>query len=62
MFTVNFVDTNQEAIDAGLESDLKQNNLVASLAMVPKSQGGRGCSSRSAAVSSVRGSCPITGI
>lgn len=42
MFTVNFVDTNQEALDAGLESDLKQNNLVASLAMVPKSQGGPG--------------------
>jgi hypothetical protein len=42
MFTVNFVDTNQEAIDAGTESDSKQNNLVASLAMVPKSQGGPG--------------------
>jgi hypothetical protein len=42
MFTVNFVDTNQEAIDAGTESDSKQNNLVASLAMVPRSQGGPG--------------------
>jgi hypothetical protein len=42
MFTINFVDTNQEAIDAGTESDSKQNNLVASLAMVPKSQGGPG--------------------
>jgi hypothetical protein len=42
MFTINFVDTNQEAIDAGTESDSKINNLVASLAMVPKSQGGPG--------------------
>ncbi|HEV8333456.1 MAG TPA: DUF6603 domain-containing protein [Steroidobacteraceae bacterium] len=42
MFTINFVDTNQEAIDAGTESDSRQNNLVASLALVPESQGGPG--------------------
>ena len=42
MFTINFVDTNQEAIDAGTESDSKRNNLTLSLAMVPKSQGGPG--------------------
>ena len=42
MFTINFVDTNQEAIDAGTESDSKQNTLTLSLAMVPKSQGGPG--------------------
>jgi hypothetical protein len=42
MFTINFVDTNQQAIDEGTESDSRQNNLVASLAMVPKSQGGPG--------------------
>ena len=42
MFTINFVDTNQKAIDEGTESDSRQNNLVASLAMVPKSQGGPG--------------------
>ena len=40
MFTINFVDTNQKAIDEGTESDSRQNNLVASLAMVPQSQGG----------------------
>ena len=28
MFTINFVDTNQKAIDAGTESDSRQNNLV----------------------------------
>src|SRR4029434_1719936 len=39
---VNCVDTNKETIDAGTESDSKQNTLVASLAMVPKSQGGPG--------------------
>jgi len=42
MFTINFVDTNQTAIDEGTQSDSRQNNLVASLAMVPKSQGGPG--------------------
>lgn len=42
MFTINFVDTNQKAIDEGTESDSKQNNLAVSLAMVPKSQGGPG--------------------
>ncbi|HKS58237.1 MAG TPA: DUF6603 domain-containing protein [Steroidobacteraceae bacterium] len=42
MFTVNFVDTNEKATDAGTESDSKQNNLVASLALVPESQGGPG--------------------
>ncbi len=42
MFTINFVDTNQKAIDEGTESDSRQNNLVASLAMVPKAQGGPG--------------------
>jgi hypothetical protein len=42
MFTINFVDTNQKAIDAGTTTDSRQNNLVASLAMVPKSQGGPG--------------------
>lgn len=42
MLTINFVDTNQDAIDADQESDSRQNNLVASLAMVPKSQGGPG--------------------
>jgi len=42
MFTINFVDTNQKAIDAGTATDSRQNNLVASLAMVPKSQGGPG--------------------
>lgn len=42
MFTINFVDTNQEAIDTGAESNSRQNNLVASLALVPKSQGGPG--------------------
>jgi hypothetical protein len=42
MFTINFVDTNQKAIDEGTESDSRQNNLVVSLAMVPKSQGGPG--------------------
>ena len=33
MFTVNFVDTNQEAIDAGTESDSVKNNAVVSLAL-----------------------------
>lgn len=42
MFTINFVNTNQKAIDEGTESDSRQNNLVVSLAMVPKSQGGPG--------------------
>ena len=42
MFTINFVDTNQKAIDAGTEDDSQQNNLVASLALVPESQGGPG--------------------
>ncbi|MGH8518248.1 MAG: hypothetical protein ACREUE_12405, partial [Panacagrimonas sp.] len=42
MFTINFVDTNQKAIDEGTASDSRQNNLVASLVMVPKSQGGPG--------------------
>jgi hypothetical protein len=42
MFTINFVDTNQKAIDEGTESDSKQNNMLASLAMVPTSQGGPG--------------------
>ena len=42
MFTINFVDTNQAAIDAGTESDSSKNNAVVSLALVPKSQGGPG--------------------
>lgn len=42
MFTINFVDTNQKAIDAGTEDDSQQNNLVTSLALVPESQGGPG--------------------
>lgn len=42
MFTINFVDTNQAAVDAGTADDSRQNNLVASLALVPESQGGPG--------------------
>jgi hypothetical protein len=42
MFTINFVDTNQKAIDEATESDSRQNNLVASLALVPEAQGGPG--------------------
>jgi hypothetical protein len=42
MFTINFADTNQKAIDEGTAADSRQNNFVASLAMVPESQGGPG--------------------
>ncbi|MCB1852840.1 MAG: hypothetical protein KDI83_19055 [Gammaproteobacteria bacterium] len=42
MFTINFVGTHQNAIIEGTESDARQNNLVLSLALVPKSQGGPG--------------------
>lgn len=42
MFTIQFLDTNQKAPGSGTESDSRQKNLVASLALVPESQGGPG--------------------
>jgi hypothetical protein len=39
-FTINFVDTNQKAREAGADDGSFQDNLVATLALVPRTQGG----------------------
>ena len=42
MFTINFVDTNQKELEEGTATDAISDNLVVSLALVPKTQGGPG--------------------
>ena len=41
-FTINFVDTNQKKVETGEDDGSLRDNLVASLAFVPRTQGGPG--------------------
>ena len=41
-FTINFIDTNRKAIEAGTDIDPARNNLVVTLALVPRPHGGPG--------------------
>jgi hypothetical protein len=41
-FTINFIDTNTKAIEEGTETDVGRNNLVVTLALVPRPHGGPG--------------------